>query len=259
MSCAAFTFLGIYAAAANKRNEWIVRGSIILGNCLFAVAAYDVWRDEYRKGQDAAIEYETSLEGIRRDYDLACAQRETATTELKDLTAEFQSERNILSREIGRPEISLRFAEPDVREPVWEGSTRISYGSESEFVVRNGSDRDAYDVFITPCQIGKFTIQSRRFVNLPKNTEARIDYIVYYEGDRDGQSCGSPEYRHHLRPLLDSVFHETGCNESSRFLVINLQMIYKDSIERMFRSAFTLSHHPLMDGYPRIFVGTKQN
>jgi len=258
MSCAAFTFLGIYAAAANKPNEWIVRGSIILGICFFAVAAYGVWRDEYRKGQDAAIEYETSLAGIRRDYDLACAQRETATTALKDLTAEFQTERNILNREIGRPEISLRFAEPDAREPVWEGSTRISYGPESEFVARNGSDRDAFGVFITPYQIGKFTIQSRRFADLPRNTEARIDYIVY-ETDTDGQSCISGDYRHHLRPLLDVVFDETRCNESSRFLAINLQLIYKDSTGRRFSSAFTLSHHPLMDGYPRIFVGPEQN
>jgi hypothetical protein len=48
LSCAAFTGLGVYAAASNKGNVWIVSGSAILAVVFFVVAAYETWRDEHR-------------------------------------------------------------------------------------------------------------------------------------------------------------------------------------------------------------------
>jgi hypothetical protein len=48
MSCAAFTFLGVYAAAFEKNNQWIVRATAILGAVFFVVGAYEAWRDEHQ-------------------------------------------------------------------------------------------------------------------------------------------------------------------------------------------------------------------
>lgn len=49
MSCAAFTVLGVYCAAANRGNGWIVGGSAFLAAVLFLVAAYRAWRDEHQR------------------------------------------------------------------------------------------------------------------------------------------------------------------------------------------------------------------
>jgi hypothetical protein len=47
MSCAAFTILGVYVAASNKGNAWIVGGTTVLAAACFVVAAYQTWRDQY--------------------------------------------------------------------------------------------------------------------------------------------------------------------------------------------------------------------
>lgn len=47
MSCAAFTILGVYCAATNKGNGWMVGGSAFLAAVFFLVAAYRTWRDEH--------------------------------------------------------------------------------------------------------------------------------------------------------------------------------------------------------------------
>lgn len=49
LSCALFTGLGVYAAATNKSNAWVVAGSGVLAFLLFLVAAFMVWRDEHQK------------------------------------------------------------------------------------------------------------------------------------------------------------------------------------------------------------------
>jgi hypothetical protein len=46
MSCAAFTFVGIFAEATNKSNSWIVGASFILASFMFILAIYQAWRDE---------------------------------------------------------------------------------------------------------------------------------------------------------------------------------------------------------------------
>jgi hypothetical protein len=43
MGCAFFTFLGIYVAAANKSNAWVVGSSVVAGTVLFFVAFYRAW------------------------------------------------------------------------------------------------------------------------------------------------------------------------------------------------------------------------
>ena len=52
MSCAAFTILGVYCAAANRGNGWVVGGSAFLAAAFFLVAAYSTWRDERQRYTD---------------------------------------------------------------------------------------------------------------------------------------------------------------------------------------------------------------
>lgn len=47
MACAAFMILGVFAAAANKTNVWLVGGSLLLAVVFFGAAAYQVWREEH--------------------------------------------------------------------------------------------------------------------------------------------------------------------------------------------------------------------
>jgi hypothetical protein len=49
MSCAAFTGLGVYAAATNKGNSWVVDGSAVLAVVFFVLAAFLTWNDEHQK------------------------------------------------------------------------------------------------------------------------------------------------------------------------------------------------------------------
>src|SRR4051812_12902207 len=49
MSCAGFTALGVYVAATNKGNGWVVGGSAILAVVFFVAASYRTWRDEHGK------------------------------------------------------------------------------------------------------------------------------------------------------------------------------------------------------------------
>ena len=48
MSCAVFTGIGIYAAAAGKSNGWIVSASTTAAIVLFLVAAFLAWNDEHQ-------------------------------------------------------------------------------------------------------------------------------------------------------------------------------------------------------------------
>lgn len=61
MGCAAFTFLGIYIAATNKSNAWIVGGSAALGTILFFVASYRAWKKLYDRLEAAQLEKELEL------------------------------------------------------------------------------------------------------------------------------------------------------------------------------------------------------
>jgi len=47
MSCAAFTILGVYCAATNRGNGWVVGASALAAAVFFLVAGYETWRDEH--------------------------------------------------------------------------------------------------------------------------------------------------------------------------------------------------------------------
>jgi len=57
MSCAAFTFFGIYVAASNKNNTWIVAGSAVLAAAMLFVAFFRTWKRQY----DERTEFEAEL------------------------------------------------------------------------------------------------------------------------------------------------------------------------------------------------------
>jgi len=60
MGCGAFTFLGIYVAAANRSNVWVVGSSAVLGSALVFVASYRAWKRQ----NTARIQAETELKAI---------------------------------------------------------------------------------------------------------------------------------------------------------------------------------------------------
>lgn len=55
MSCAAFTFLGVWVAYANKRRDWILWGSFLLGIAFLMIAAYRTWLKEHRRSLDEMV------------------------------------------------------------------------------------------------------------------------------------------------------------------------------------------------------------
>src|SRR5665811_523184 len=48
MSCAAFTFLGIWVTYANKSRGWVLWSSVILAVGFLFVAAYKAWGHEHQ-------------------------------------------------------------------------------------------------------------------------------------------------------------------------------------------------------------------
>jgi hypothetical protein len=69
MGCAAFTILGVYVAASNRGNAWVVGGSALLAVMFFAVAAYRTWRDEYNKYEgEVAKNQQPEIKGEAFDF-----------------------------------------------------------------------------------------------------------------------------------------------------------------------------------------------
>ena len=66
MSCAAFTGLGVYIAAMNKGNGWVVGGSGILAALFFVVAAYQTWRDEHERHVKEVAQLEREVRDQKR-------------------------------------------------------------------------------------------------------------------------------------------------------------------------------------------------
>jgi hypothetical protein len=77
MGTAVFTFLGIYVAAANRSNQWVVGASAVAGGILFFVASYRAWKrqhdvlqqtqrqlseQDFQKAQLAAIREQTETQ-----------------------------------------------------------------------------------------------------------------------------------------------------------------------------------------------------
>src|SRR5258708_899183 len=60
MGCAAFTLIGIVAAAQDRSNKWVVGVSAATAAVFFVAAAYKTWADEH----GTALRYKTALDGL---------------------------------------------------------------------------------------------------------------------------------------------------------------------------------------------------
>jgi len=47
LSCAVFTVIGVYAAATNKANSWVVSTTVVAAVAMFIVASYLTWKEEH--------------------------------------------------------------------------------------------------------------------------------------------------------------------------------------------------------------------
>ena len=66
MSGAVFTFLGIYAAGANKSNTWVLIASAVAGSIMLFVASFRAWRRQHDKAdslQEKANRVEAAVFG----------------------------------------------------------------------------------------------------------------------------------------------------------------------------------------------------
>jgi hypothetical protein len=118
MGCAAFTFLGIYAAAANKSNVWVVGASAAAGTVMFFIASFQAWRREHEASNNASeriSRLETALQGgdpLCIPPAIHCIQK-PATFHQRATAGEYSTE-FIVSRFIGvaAKEIHLQFTWP---------------------------------------------------------------------------------------------------------------------------------------------------
>ena len=70
MSCAAFTFLGVWTAYANMGREWVLWSSFLLAGVFIVVAAYRTWLAEHRQLLTNSQAAEAVIRGLKEE--LAC-------------------------------------------------------------------------------------------------------------------------------------------------------------------------------------------
>jgi hypothetical protein len=67
MSCAAFTFLGIWTAYANKGREWILWSSFLLAIAFLMIAAYRTWLAEHRQLLTTSQTADATIRGLKEE------------------------------------------------------------------------------------------------------------------------------------------------------------------------------------------------
>jgi hypothetical protein len=88
MSCAVFTFIGLYAAFAGKSNHWVVLVSGIAAIALFTVATYGAWLHEHKRAQDAVEQLNQFTNTAKPTTPV---QTRHVYQEWKDLATKFES------------------------------------------------------------------------------------------------------------------------------------------------------------------------
>jgi hypothetical protein len=66
MSCAAFTFLGIWVTFANKGRDWVLWSSLVLGVGVLLFAAYKAWATEHQRWTEERRRYDEKFKGVPR-------------------------------------------------------------------------------------------------------------------------------------------------------------------------------------------------
>lgn len=139
-------------------SPWMMFSGFLVS---ISLAQYSVWKDEHQKQQNAATENETALTAITRDYELACAQRETATTALKDLKAELQSERD--KNELKHPDVIIE---------------RNGNSATGTLVLYNRGSTDAFNVSINALSCDHGMVLWQTATRLPAGKTAAITFTV---------------------------------------------------------------------------------
>lgn len=66
MSCAAFTFLGVWLTYENKGRDWVLWSSLVLGGVFLLVAAYKTWAAEHEHWAEERRRYDEKFKGLPR-------------------------------------------------------------------------------------------------------------------------------------------------------------------------------------------------
>jgi hypothetical protein len=141
------------------------------------------------------------------------------------------------------------FSEIPQRKPEYIDGVMNTYGLDSELVIKNCSD---YDAFVPTFRvaIGRYTVFSTPHQEIRARAEARMIYGV---ADLKNNTSASIEYFGKLRSLLDEVFNQTDdCLGGRDYLKADIAIEYKDARGNSFASRMRLRHHPNTFGMPII-------
>jgi len=148
-----------------------------------------------------------------------------------------------------RPVLVLVFSEIPQRQQEYIDGVMNIYGPDSELVMKNCSD---YDAFVPTFRlaIGRYTVFSTPHQEIGPRAEARM---VYGIADLKRNTSASIQYFGKLRSLLDEVFNQTDdCRNGDDYLRADIAIEYKDARGNSFASRMRLRHHPDMFGMPII-------
>jgi hypothetical protein len=252
---------GIYEHAENHT----IAGWWLFAVCWasFYVAVYLFYQETRRQHDRNIAPIRTALleqgENIKGLGDLI-RTRDTQIDQLIAQVGQLHLQAAQLNREIEsvpRPAISLVYSVPPANIPVEEDGVMVSHFRKSDILVRNGSDCDAYSVYLNPATIGQYTVHSYMPVDIPAHSEMRIDYRVHHEVE--GKTWGRIDFAHNIVPLLDEVVIAMGYEDTNDLLVPALTVSYRDSTGNRFESYLRILYHPAVYGLPRIdLLGSKQ-
>jgi len=147
------------------------------------------------------------------------------------------------------PVLVLVFSEIPQRKPEYIDGVMNIYGLDSELVMKNCSDHEAF-VPTFRLAIGRYTVFSWPHQEIGPRAESRMIYGV---ADLKRNTSASIQYFGKLRSLLDQVFNQTDdCQNGDDYLRADIAIEYKDARGNSFASRMRLRHHPDMFGMPII-------
>jgi hypothetical protein len=192
LSCAAFTVLAVFAAESNQSNTWTIWGTTVLAGVFFIVAAFRTWKDEHEKAEKAETGSDSTIACLKRDFELAAAQRDVANSEVQDLKRQFQEQRVELQRERNKSELR----HPDV---IIERVGNTATGTLSLY---NRGGAEAFSVSITAMSCHNGMVFWKTPNRLPVGKTARLCFTV---SDTNGISS----IEHDAVVLLSQMLHVT--------------------------------------------------
>jgi hypothetical protein len=223
MSCVALTATGLVGVLLppDWQKQWTIGSTAALRLIFLFTASYRAWREEHEK---------------------VLAEEERAR--------ELENKLNTK-----RPHISLLYEETQQPLPVWENDALVSREKESELLIRNGSEMEAFDIDFKSFTLAGYEVVARPIGYLAPGATVRIDYSVGIWETPHVLHCNI-EYKNRIKLLLDKEF-ETKRNEGVlsewQLLAIPIVVAYKNADGERFETGFRLSSCP--DTSPKVFLG----